>query len=108
MFGFREAGELGFEPKTVVFRWHSRRNPSRTGGGEVESWPSVHSPDVSPAVVAKYPHLQTLTAAFAANGINHWHDGAVFHAANPALTKVADFALKDEYGAGAEAIALAE
>jgi hypothetical protein len=62
----------------------------------------------TPAVAAQHPHLQALTAAFAANGVNHWQDGAVFNAANPALTKVADFALADEYSLGQEAIALAE
>ena len=59
-------------------------------------------------IAAQHAHLQTLTATFEAHGINHWHDGAVFHAANPANTKVADFALKDEYSHGVEAIALAE
>jgi hypothetical protein len=62
----------------------------------------------APEVAAQHPHLQALTAAFAANGINYWHDGAVFNPANPAMTKVVDFALKDEYGDGALAIALAE
>jgi hypothetical protein len=32
----------------------------------------------------------------------------VFNAANPAQTKVVDFALADAYGQGAEAIALAK
>ncbi len=62
----------------------------------------------SRAIAAQYTHLQALTAAFEAHGIHHWHDGAVFNTADSALTKVVDFALKDEYEEGATAIALAE
>jgi len=59
------------------------------------------------AVAEQHAHLRAATAAFEASGINYWCDGAVFHASDPALTKIIDFALDDEYGKGSEEIALA-
>ena len=64
--------------------------------------------DLTPNLVAQHPHLQAVTQAFVANGINHWNDGAVFHPANPAQTKIIDFATKDAYYEGELALIMAE
>jgi hypothetical protein len=60
------------------------------------------------AMANLHAHLQAAIVKFEANEIRYWYDGAVFHPAEPALTKIIDFALEDVYGKGAEAIALAE
>jgi hypothetical protein len=64
--------------------------------------------DLTQNLVDQHPHLQAVTQAFGANGINHWNDGAVFHPANPAQTKIIDFATMDAYYEGELALIMAE
>jgi hypothetical protein len=59
-------------------------------------------------LASKHAHLHAATEELNAIGIRYWHDGSVFHPANPELTKIIDFALDDEYGKGIVTIACAD
>lgn len=55
-------------------------------------------------LVQQHEHLRQLTAAMVENGITYWNDGAVFHPADPARTKIIDFAVNDAYGEAERAL----